>query len=147
MNSSVNKKAAEDAQDPAAPQPRLVTGGCTVPLLGMPSLLAPPGQLPHWHPCHPLPQAWLGRFRGSSDTRGSCCQLLKCENRGNLSAPTGRFRRLFLKMAVNRLFFTPSPSAPALSGGNCIAIHCPVTKVISPVQTNNYGLEEPKNKR
>ena len=55
-------------------------------------------------------------------------------------------------MAVNRLFFTPTLPMPALSGGNCIAIHCPVARVISPVQknsnnNNNYGLEEPKNKR
>lgn len=46
----------------------------------------------------------------------------------------GEFQSLFLKMAVNRLFFTPTVPMPALSGGNCIAIHCPVTRVISPVQ-------------
>lgn len=108
-------------------------------------------------PQAPMPSSHTGKARhcrGSSNTRRSYCQLLKCENRGNLSALTGEFQSLFLKMAVNRLFFTPTLPMPALSGGNCIAIHCPVARVISPVQknsnnnnNNNYGLEEPKNKR
>lgn len=78
--------------------------------------------------------------------RRSCCQFLECKNRGNLSALTGGFQSLFLKIAVKRLFFTPSLSTPALSGCNCISIHCPVTKVSSPVKTSNCRPEALKNK-
>ena len=146
LNSSAKEKAASDAQDAVAPQPRLVPGSWTIPGGAGPS----PGHHVASCPQAPMPSSCTGKARhcrSSSNTRRSDCQLLKCENRGNLSALTGGFQSLFLKMAVNRLF-TPTLSMLALSGGNCIAIHCPVARVISPVQKrNNYGLEEPKNKR
>lgn len=100
-NSSVNKGTAHDAQGPPA-----WANSWRQDYVSALQALPPsaPRQDAHPHPCCHLPQAWPGSSWGFWDVRRSSCQLLECENSGNLPALMDRFQSLFLKMAVNRVF-------------------------------------------
>lgn len=118
------------------PQPcsggRFLEAGLYLCLAGPSLCLAGPPSQHHLAGCPPAPMP-----SSPTSMARQLLRCLRCEEKllpalgvweqGKLSSSDGWLQSLFLKMAVNRFFFTPSIFTPTLSGGNCIAIHCPVT--------------------